>query len=305
MQAHGATRPRFAFIDQALDRADALRDAPDTLRALWPQAQLLVLDDAGHALTDPDERPWCPDAGLRGAWSDAFPFLGMAGDRAWFACPASAMSATAAASRTCIDLRSAADRWPALAATAFAQARAVLHWHAQHRHCPRCGGRLVFRRAGWEGWCAACVQVHYPRTDPAVIMAVSDGERLLLGRQHGWPPRRWSVLAGFVEPGESLEQAVAREVLEESGVRVLVSRYLASQPWPFPGSLMLGFIATAHPDMPRASAEMEQVQWFAHADVGRMLAGDTSLDVRLSPAMSISRWLIQCWHDQTALPAAG
>src|SRR3546814_2847295 len=93
---------------------------------------------------------------------------------------------------------------------------------------------LEYRRAGWLGWCPRCELEHYPRTDPAVIVAITDGSRLLLGRNPGWPPHRYSTLAGFVEPGESLEQTVEREVLEESGVRILRCRYLASQPWPFP-----------------------------------------------------------------------
>ena len=119
----------------------------------------------------------------------------------------------------------AASLWPAFDATVFAQARALLHWHARHRLCGACGGEVAFVRAGWLGRCSRCGVEHYPRTDQAIIAAVTDGTRLLLGRQAPWPPRRYSVLAGFVEPGESLEQTVAREVFEESGVRVHACRY--------------------------------------------------------------------------------
>ena len=160
---------------------------------------------------------------------------------------------------------------------------------------------MEFVRAGWLGRCSACHAEHYPRTDQAIIAAVTDGERLLLGRQKTWPRNRWSVLAGFVEPGESLEQTVAREVLEESGVRVLRSRYLASQPWPFPGSLMLGFVAEAAPDAPVAGDELEDVRWFEANEVREGLsrewsATDDAQDgIVLSSPISIARWLIVQW----------
>lgn len=281
--------PGFAFVAGALDRADALRDDPAALRRLWLDARLLLLDGEGRAR--------CVDGGgYHRDWRDDHLFLGMRDGRAWFALPDE--TGPADVHEPSIDLRTAADSWPADQATAFAQARAVLHWRARHRFCPVCGQVLRYRRAGWEGWCEACGQVQYPRTDPAVIMAVSDGERLLLGRQAGWPARRYSTLAGFVEPGETLEQTVARETLEESGVRVVRSRYLASQPWPFPGSLMLGFIAHAYADVPHAADELEDAQWFTAAQVGQALQAPDHADapLRLSPPLSISRWLIQTWH---------
>jgi NAD+ diphosphatase len=130
-----------------------------------------------------------------------------------------------------------------------------------------------------------------------VIVAVTDGERLLLGRQPGWAPRRYSVLAGFVEPGETLEQTVAREVLEESRVRVRACRYLASQPWPFPGQLMLGFIALAHPDQPQVDDELEDARWFTADEVraASVADSDDGVGLRLSPTISISRWLTDYW----------
>lgn len=139
--------------------------------------------------------------------------------------------------------------------------------------------------------------MEYPRTDPAVIVAVSDGDRLLLGRQASWPARRYSTLAGFVEPGETLEAAVAREVWEESRVQVHRSRYLASQPWPFPGSLMLGFIADAESDTPQvAQDELEDARWFTREEVEAALHEDREdAPLRVSPPLSISRWLIEQW----------
>ena len=296
LQAHAGA---FAFLEGALDRADHLRDAPETLSALWPQARVLLLDDDGRALADDAQRlSAIAGAALGGMPANAV-FLGMHDGQGWFAARAATVDVQAPQR---IDLRAAAATWPAFESSVFAQARAVLHWHARHRHCGVCGGELQFVRAGWLGRCAQCGSEHYPRTDQAIIAAVTDGRRLLLGRQNGWPPKRYSVLAGFVEPGESLEQTVAREVLEESGVRVHACRYLASQPWPFPGSLMLGFLALAHPDTPVAGDELEDVRWF---DVDQVRAGlardwatpmaDDEPGIALSPPISIARWLVECW----------
>lgn len=290
----------FAFVDEPLDRADALRDDADALARLWPHARVLLIDANGEALSDRQRGLLTlPGAALGTAPAEGAVFLGMRGEHAWFAMPAPAGDALpdalpSDASR--IDLRSAAALWPAFDSTLYAQARAVLHWRANARFCGACGGALRYLRAGWQAQCQSCAAMHYPRTDPAVIVAVSDGQRLLLGRQANWPAHRYSVLAGFVEPGETLEQTVAREVLEESGVRVLRSRYLASQPWPFPGSLMLGFTALAHADAPRAQEELEDVRWFERAQVLAALQ-DRDAQLRLSPPLSISRWLIQTWAE--------
>ncbi len=301
----------FAFVDAALDRADAMRDQPDALAALWPGARVILLDDSGKALVD-DAGGLIAATGARlGGGPGTAIFLGLQtsalGESVpWFA-QRSATVALEAPGR--IDLRTAARHWTAFHATVFAQARAVLHWHARHRHCGACGGDLEFIRAGWLGRCRQCGDEHYPRTDQAIIAAVTDGKRLLLGRQRTWPARRWSVLAGFVEPGESLEQTVAREVLEESGVRVRSARYLASQPWPFPGALMLGFIAQAQPDAPVVGDELEDARWFDADEVRAGLArdwdeplveqqapeGHASEGIILSSPISIARWLVEQW----------
>ncbi|MDO5505525.1 MAG: NAD(+) diphosphatase [Pseudoxanthomonas suwonensis] len=283
----------FAFVDAPLDRADALRDAPGALQRLWPEARVLRVDPAGCAPCDGDgQAHWLNGGDIATAVPADAVFLGMDGYVGWFALPTDERLVDG------VDLRSAAGSWSARDATAFAQARAVLHWRDSHRHCAFCAAPLTYSRGGWQGDCRSCGRTHYPRSDPAVIVAVSDGERLLLGRQASWPALRYSTLAGFVEPGETLEQTVVREVLEESGVRVLGSRYLASQPWPFPGSLMLGFVAHALPDAPQAREELEDARWFNRAQVGRALADDSgACGLKLSPPLSISRWLIQRWHD--------
>ena len=306
---HVGRPPAFAFLESPLDRAEHLRDHADVLAARWPRARVVVLDAEGRAAAESDGSPrMLEGAGLAAAtgggdMAASALFLGLRGDETWFAVRAEAIAGNAvtAGIPRWVDLRGAAATWPAFEATAFAQARAVLHWQARHRHCGVCGSALEYRRAGWLGWCPRCELEHYPRTDPAVIVAVTDGPRLLLGRNAGWPPPRYSTLAGFVEPGESLEQTVAREVFEESGVRVRHSHYLASQPWPFPSSLMLGFTAWAEPDEPEVGDELEDVRWFTFDEIDAALRGQSPEGgLLLSPSISISRWLVEAWHAERA-----
>jgi NAD+ diphosphatase len=294
----------FAFVDAALDRADHLRDQPDALAGLWPKACVLLLDEEGRALADDAEQLFVATGAELGGIPASAVFLGLHQGVGWFAANANVV---ALESPQRVDLRTAASAWPAFDATVFAQARAVLNWQARHRYCGACGGEIDFVRAGWLGRCRRCGSEHYPRTDQAIIAAVTDGSRLLLGRQAPWPAKRYSVLAGFVEPGESLEQTVAREVLEESGVRVTHSRYLASQPWPFPGSLMLGFMAHAHPDDPVVGVELDDARWFTLDEVRDGLARDWNTPmtadaqgITLSPPISIARWLMERWVEEVA-----
>lgn len=294
-----------------LDRADLLRDDPAALAALWADGRVVLLDADGRAAVDGGGGLFAP-AGRELSQGPGGPgaaiFLGRAPDgTGWFALDAELASLCGAGR---LDLRTAAGQWPAFEAGVYAQARALQHWRQRHRHCGVCGGAVTFIRGGWQGVCDACGLDHYPRTDPAVIVAVTDGRRLLLGRQRNWPARRHSVLAGFVEPGETLEQTVAREVLEEAGVRVRGCRYLGSQPWPFPGQLMLGFIATAESDEPRTGDELESAQWFDAAQIRAAMARDGHDDGHgplLSTSISISRWLVTRWlealdSDATAMP---
>lgn len=286
----------FAFLEGALDRAEHLREDHDALAARWPAARVLVIDSEGNAAADVDGAPLALSGAELGGGPGAGLFLGLRDDEAWFAVRSDAVSVDVP---RFVDLRTAATGWPPFEATAFAQARALLHWRARHRYCGACGGALSFHRSGWLGRCGGCGLEHYPRTDPAMIVAVSDGQRLLLGRQASWPPRRYSTLAGFVEPGESLEQTVAREVLEESGVHVRDVRYLASQPWPFPSSLMLGFSAESDGEAPTVGDELEDARWFSFDEVDAALRGQTGDEgLLLSPSSSISRWLIEHWHAE-------
>jgi len=168
---------------------------------------------------------------------------------------------------------------------------AMGNWHRRHRFCANCGAPSEPAEAGFVRVCPACGAQHHPRTDPVVIMLVEDGDRALLGRQAAWPPGRYSALAGFVEPGESLEEAVVREVFEESGVEVAGVTYHSSQPWPFPASLMLGFTCRYAGGEPvTRDGELQDIRWFARDE---LRAGSPALP----PRLAIARTLIDHWVD--------
>lgn len=296
----------FAFTGEPLARADALRDDVQALARLWPQARVLVLDAEGNALAD-EHGGLLPLLGQAlGGGPGTAVFLGLHQEQAWFAVDSEVVPITAPGR---IDLRRAAATWTPAEASAFAFARAMQHWRSRTRYCGVCAGAIEFRRAGYVAHCPQCGNDQYPRVDPAVIVAVSDGERLLLGRQAGWPARRYSVLAGFVEPGESLEQTVVREVFEEARVRVRSSRYLGAQPWPFPGALMLGFIADAHPDVPEVDGELEDARWFSVEEITAARKRDGADPAHdpgplLSPPISIARSLIEYWYAERTVNRA-
>jgi len=204
------------------------------------------------------------------------------------------------------ELRPLSNRLPADEAGLLAYARALVIWRLRHRYCGICGYRTFPERAGHVMRCSnpSCSHEVFPRIDPAIIVLVSDGERALLGRQASWPPGRYSTIAGFVEPGESLEDAVAREVLEETGVRVRRVDYHSSQPWPFPSSLMLGFHAQADSSTPlHVGHELEDARWFTREEVAAVYRAGGALapgaDVPLlPPAHAISFVLIATWFDR-------
>jgi NAD+ diphosphatase len=193
-----------------------------------------------------------------------------------------------------MELREAGARMSQQDGGLVAYAAAITNWHRSHPHCARCGAVTHSAEAGHVRACPNCGALHHPRTDPVVIMLVHDGDRALLGRQASWPEGRYSALAGFVEPGESLEEAVAREVLEESGIEVGEVLYRSSQPWPFPTSLMLGFHATYSSGEPAVSdAELQDVRWFERDDLVAIRDGDTGF--HLPPPLAIARRLIDEW----------
>ena len=181
------------------------------------------------------------------------------------------------------------------AAELAATAKAILQWHASHGFCASCGVASDVINAGWQRSCPACKAQHFPRTDPVVIMLVQRGNRLLLGRSAPWPEGMYSLLAGFVEPGETLEAAVRREVFEETGVTVGAVRYLASQPWPFPASLMFGCIAEATSDtITPDPAELEDALWVTREELVAVLAGQHP---KIKPGRkgAIAHFLMRNW----------
>lgn len=203
-----------------------------------------------------------------------------------------------------IDLREAGATLPADDAALLATAKALLGWHRSSGFCGRCGGATRSQEGGHLRQCAnpECQAQHYPRTDGAVIMCVTDGGRILLHRQPAWPAGMWSVLAGFVEPGETLEQAVAREVLEETNILVADIAYAGSQPWPFPASLMVGFTARAIGGELRPDPhELDDAQWFDRADIlARFSDAHRGTDAGpfLARPGSIARVMIDRWLEQ-------
>lgn len=195
------------------------------------------------------------------------------------------------------DLRMSARRLSSddLAVVGFA--KALLHWQRAHRYCPKCGVDMVLRHGGHllEGDNDACDCKHFPRTDPAVIMLISAGDHALLGRQAGWPKGVFSALAGFVEPGESAEDAVRREVMEETGVAAGNLRYVTSQPWPFPGSLMIGFRGDAERTDPIVDEkELDDARWFSRRELAE---GVEAGKLILPPPISIARTLVRDWYE--------
>jgi NAD+ diphosphatase len=278
----------IVFAGAPLDRAPLERRRPDWLAARRSDgaARSLVLSERGLWIED-GHLVLVPPNG------DSV-FLGLSGERPLFAQDAG--DAEPRRGRPA-GLREAATELPAEEAALAAYAGSLLAWHRRHRFCANCGKPTEHADGGHERHCEHCDAHHFPRTDPVVIVRVVDGERLLLGRQASWPEGRFSVLAGFVEPGETLEEAVRREVREESSVEVGEVGYVASQPWPFPSSLMIGFHAVAKggaEPRPR-DGELSEVRWFGRADVEAAGAGSTG--VRLPPQYSISRRLIDGWLE--------
>jgi NAD+ diphosphatase len=226
--------------------------------------------------------------------------LGIVGESAYFAVDLSHVEAPLGALRSAspvefTDLRRVGPLLARHEGSLLAYARGIAHWHIRHRFCAVCGSASVSEEGGHVRRCTnpACKAQHFPRTDPAVIMLVHDGDRCLLGRQRIWPPGMHSTLAGFVEPGESLEEAVAREVYEETSILVDQVAYHSSQPWPFPASIMLGFTARAvTTELTVDPEELEAARWF---DRGFILGHAEDDSFRLPRRDSIARHLIEDW----------
>jgi NAD+ diphosphatase len=195
------------------------------------------------------------------------------------------------------DLRASVAQLPAGDAAIAAQARSLVDWHARHGHCAVCGGHTRSVQGGANRICFDCQAEHFPRTDPVAIAIVTRGDRCMLGRGPGWPETLYSALAGFVEAGESLEEAVRREVLEESNVRVGAVRYVCSQPWPFPSSLMIGCVGDAESEAIEIDpAELDDARWFTRDALRAALAGRRA-DLAVPPPFAVAHHLIRAWVE--------
>lgn len=183
----------------------------------------------------------------------------------------------------------------------IATGKAILQWHATHRFCSNCGVQSVVESSGWVRKCPECGTQHFPRTDPVVIMVIARGDKLLLGRSPAWPERMYSLLAGFVEPGESIEAAVRREVLEESAIKVGPVRYVSAQPWPFPMSLMFGCYGEAlSEEITLDPLELQDARWVSRDEIKRVLAGNHP-EINTPRPGAIAGALIEAWANETLL----
>lgn len=294
---------RNALRAFALERESERRPDRQWLAGLLDEASVVPVGKEGFPVSAADETPLViPARDLRSAHGvgvDDLIFLGLDGGRAWFAWDAGDTPLTdvgAAAQSGHWDLRRAGALLDASTAGLLAYAKALCHWHRTSRFCGRCGGPTETRDGGHLRVCrdTACGLLQFPRLDPAIIVRITRGERVLLGRQANWPERRFSVIAGFVEPGESLEDAVRREAFEETGLALSRVDYHSSQPWPFPASLMLGFIAEADSTRAVAGDELEQVIWLDRDELAEAVKRD---ELRLSPPLSIAYRLLEHWFD--------
>ena len=291
-------QPLDPFPRVLLDRSSAARTDPEALAALWerPQAVRISMRDGAVAVPAGDRESLSITA-LSTVFRDSEPsrraLLGIDPDeRPWWLVLSPEEAST---TMSWVGLREIGPRATAVELEALMTAAALEAWHSRHAYCPACGTATDVVAAGWVRRCPNDGTEHYPRTDPAIIVLVlDDRDRALLGRQTRWPPRWRSTLAGFVEPGESAEAAVRREVAEEVGVALEGVGYVASQPWPFPGSLMIGFHARASgTDITVDGDEIAAAEWYSREE---LRAAAASGRIQLPPPISIARRLIEQWY---------
>ena len=281
--------PEPFFSGAGIDRADLLRADPERVAELArsAEARQLVWRDGLPAVGEDGRLEWA-------AVTSPDLFLGIDHGRPHFSATEQPHSNARAAFDTMGTLSPAE-------APLFAAALSLAWWHSRHRFCANCGQESAIERGGWSRRCPSCDAQHFPRVDPVVIMLAEHDGRLLLGRQPQYPPGRYSALAGFLEPGESIEAAVARELKEEAGIDVADVTYIASQPWPFPSSLMLGCQARAlGDDLTIDFTELDDARWFTRDEVRAALAGEADAAFLPPPRFAIARTLLDHWLNAQA-----
>jgi len=298
----------YCFAGNPLDRASERRRDTAWIGELLadPAARLLPLSELRPLTrgTDRLQLDWQPvepwrEPIERGA---TLIFLGLDDGRPHFAIDAGTAE-IAGADREPIDARSLAPLLPGGEAAIVAEARSLIDWHARHRFCAQCGSPTRVESAGWVRRCPECKASHYPRSDPVTIMLAVRGDYGLLGRNRRRPGNRFSCLAGFMEPGETLEEGVRREVHEESGIRVGRVKYLACQPWPFPSSLMMGFLCEAlSEEITVDPEELAEARWFHRDEIRAMVAGaaigaDDPTQVSLPGPVAIAHHICRRWSN--------
>jgi NAD+ diphosphatase len=298
-------QPHLGFTGPPLDRAAERRDdvaaiVADPRSAVYVVCGDLVLAKKRDLVADPLFS--VAEARAFGAPREQV-FLGFADGAGRFGVAIDPALGEALAARDDLvvtDLRSIAVRGLVDAAhqPPLAEAKALLAWHARHRFCPNCGAPTAAVQAGWKRECPVCKTEHFPRTDPVVIMLVVDGDRCVLGRQARFAKGMWSCLAGFVEPGETIEDAVRREVFEEAGVKSGRVRYFQSQPWPFPMSLMIGcHVEALSTDLKVDYSELEDARWFSRAEVIEMMQGRHPAGLAAANPIAIAHHIIRAWVE--------
>ncbi|TCT08828.1 NAD+ diphosphatase [Tepidamorphus gemmatus] len=304
---------RTGYSESLLDRAAHRRSDTAWVAAAQASGRYILFDGdrplfsvANGNAPDPIFDAGAAEA-LRADRSRAI-FLGLDGDVAVFAAPVTALSAEEQAGEAsfgsnelrAIDVRSIAVQGvvPPRMLGPIAQAKSLLDWHARHRYCAKCGAATTASEAGYRRDCPACGAQHFPRTDPVVIMLVVDGEDCILARSPRFLPGMFSALAGFIEPGETIEEAVRREVREEVGIPVGRVGYHSSQPWPFPSSLMIGCWAEAlGREIVLDTSELEAGRWFSREEVVAILAGTHPDGVGAPPRMAIAHQLLKSFVE--------
>ena len=293
-----SAKSQIAFAGSPIERADQIRVDDEALAAQinW-RARVLMLDGLNPVFDDTGSLAWGTLADV--PENAELCFLGLQDGKACFA-PVPEVGATGPAYAN-------PQIWNAMQVlrpeelAIYGGARSLVDWHARHRFCARCGAATKPSKGGWQRNCDTCQAQHFPRTDPVTIMLVEHEDSLLLGRQPRFPKRVFSALAGFVEPGETIEEAVAREVHEEAGIRVRDVQYIASQPWPFPSQLMIGCYSKAeNTDITLDETELEEARWFSREEllIARE-AGDAGTDEIIFPrSFAIAHHLVNWWLDK-------